>query len=161
MFLSLHYFLRKAVTRVRGMYYSRLFKRFGSDSRVLGRIGVVNPENIEIGFGTSLNEGCFLNARAPIIVGDHVHISQYVVLTTTGLELAPDVEGKRRHFDSPIYIEDGVWLGAHVVVVPGIRVGKGSVIGAGAVVTKDVAPHSKIAGVPGKSYGNVPNSGNP
>jgi maltose O-acetyltransferase len=50
----------------------------------------------------------------------------------------------------PVIIEDDVWIGARVIILPGVKIGKGSIVGAGAVVTKDVEPYSIVAGVPAK-----------
>lgn len=60
--------------------------------------------------------------------------------------------------EGKIVIEDDVWLGANVTVLPGVTVGKCSVIGAGAVVTKSVEPYSIMAGVPARKIGNIKNN---
>lgn len=52
--------------------------------------------------------------------------------------------------DEPIIIEDDVWIGARAIILPGVRIGKGAIIGAGAVVTEDVKPYSIVGGVPAK-----------
>jgi maltose O-acetyltransferase len=52
--------------------------------------------------------------------------------------------------ESPVVIEDDVWIGARVIILPGVRIGKGSIIAAGAVVSKDVPPYSIVGGVPAK-----------
>ncbi|EOR94083.1 Tetrahydrodipicolinate N-acetyltransferase [Arcticibacter svalbardensis MN12-7] len=51
---------------------------------------------------------------------------------------------------SPVIIESDVWIGSNVVVLPGIRIGKGSVVGTGSVVTKNIAPYAVVGGVPAK-----------
>ena len=53
-----------------------------------------------------------------------------------------------------IIIENDVWIGAHCVILDGVKIGRGSVIAAGAIVTKDVLPYSIIAGVPGRCVGS-------
>lgn len=56
----------------------------------------------------------------------------------------------------PVYIEDNVWIASNVVILPGVSIGEGAVIGAGSVVTKDVMPHTFVAGNPGSFYkGNL------
>jgi acetyltransferase-like isoleucine patch superfamily enzyme len=57
---------------------------------------------------------------------------------------------------APIVLEDGAWIGAGAIVLPGVRVGRGAVIAAGAVVTKDVEPYSIVGGVPGVAIGSRP-----
>ena len=51
---------------------------------------------------------------------------------------------------APVVIGDDVWIGSRVIILPGVKIGNGSVIGAGAVVTKDVEPYSVVGGVPAK-----------
>jgi acetyltransferase-like isoleucine patch superfamily enzyme len=51
----------------------------------------------------------------------------------------------------PICIEDGVWIGSRAVILPGVRIGRGAVVGAGAVVTRDVPAHALVAGIPAKT----------
>ncbi|NTU65300.1 MAG: hypothetical protein HGB05_18340 [Chloroflexi bacterium] len=53
-------------------------------------------------------------------------------------------------FSAPVTIQDGTWLGARCIVLPGVTVGRGSVVGAGSVVTKDVPPNTLVGGVPAK-----------
>jgi maltose O-acetyltransferase len=55
-----------------------------------------------------------------------------------------------RYTKEPTVVEDDVWLGARAVVMPGIRIGTGAIVGAGAVVTRDVAPYSVVGGVPAR-----------
>jgi len=59
-------------------------------------------------------------------------------------------DGELPHFDEPITVEDGVWIGAGAIILQGVRIGKCSVVGAGAVVTSDVPPHVLVAGVPAR-----------
>ncbi|UUM13458.1 acyltransferase [Clostridiaceae bacterium HFYG-1003] len=56
--------------------------------------------------------------------------------------------------EQPVIIEDGVWIGSRVTILPGVRVGKHSVVGAGAVVTKDISPYSVAVGNPAKVVKN-------
>lgn len=55
--------------------------------------------------------------------------------------------------DSPVWVQDDCWLGANTVICPGVTIGKGSIVGANAVVTKDVPPYSVVAGVPARVVG--------
>ena len=88
----------------------------------------------------------------PVNIGHHVNLAQGITLTA----LNHNFEDSEKRIDeqgvstTPVVIEDDVWIGANAVILPGVRVGTHSVVAAGAVVTKDVPPHSIVAGIPAK-----------
>jgi galactoside O-acetyltransferase len=86
----------------------------------------------------------------PVTIGSHVMIAPNVTLTTTGHPVKPELRRKAAQYSLPVVLEDNVWLGAGVTVLPGVTVGENSVIGAGSVVTKDVPPNSVAFGTPCK-----------
>ena len=135
--------------KVSTLYWSYLFESFGARSRIIGSIKVYSPENISVGDDTVLNEGCILNARDKITIGSHVHVSHNTVVNTSGLDYE-HTRDERVHTESPVVIEDGVWIGSGAIINPGVRIGEDSVVGAGAVVTKDIPPKVITAGVPAK-----------
>lgn len=117
--------------------------------------------NIEKGarFGSELslgdNSGIGINAQiAPYVtIGNDVMMGPDCMMYTTnhGMERTDIPMWKQKSSaPSPIVIEDDVWIGSRVIILSGVRVGKGSVIGAGSVVTKDVAPYSIVGGNPAK-----------
>lgn len=83
-----------------------------------------------------------------ITIGNHVMFGPNVVLTTAGHPVDPDRRRNVAQFNIPITIEDNVWIGANVVVLPGVTVGENSVIGAGSVVTKDIPANVVAVGNP-------------
>lgn len=83
-----------------------------------------------------------------IRIGDGVMIAPSVTLTTTGHPVHPRRRVDFARFSEPILIEDKVWIGSHVVVLPGVRIGYGSVIGAGSVVSRDIPPMVVAVGAP-------------
>ncbi|MEU2022973.1 sugar O-acetyltransferase [Streptomyces sp. NPDC016469] len=83
-----------------------------------------------------------------IRIGDDVMIAPSVTLTTTGHPVHPARRADFGRFSEPIVIEDKVWIGSNVVVLPGVRIGYGSVIGAGSVVSRDIPPMSVALGTP-------------
>ena len=100
-----------------------------------------------IGAGTWINRGCTLDVRGGLSIGEQVSISPEVVILTA--------DHDRDHPDFPIRyqavtIEDHAWIGMRAMVLPGVRIGRGAVVGAGAVVTRDVEPFTVVAGVPAR-----------
>jgi acetyltransferase-like isoleucine patch superfamily enzyme len=90
-----------------------------------------------------------LGAHSPIHIGNHVRISVDVLIETAGLQFVEN-HPPYPHISRPIVIEDGVWLGARVVVLGGVRIGAYAVVAAGSVVTHDVPPHTVVGGVPAR-----------
>lgn len=141
---------------MRDILWRNLFKDFGEDSHVYGRIIVYGPEHVSFGKHSALNEGCLLNARGVIEIGDYVHISAYCVINTGGLDYQKTLDN-RTHFVRQVVIEDGAWLGTGVIVNPGVRIGKNAVVGAGAVVTQDIPDNMVAVGVPAKPIKRINN----
>ncbi len=83
-----------------------------------------------------------------IYVGDYTEFGPNVVLATAGHPLCPELRKKGYQFNAPIQIGKRCWLGAGVIVLPGVCIGDGAVIGAGSVVTRDIPPNSLAMGVP-------------
>jgi acetyltransferase-like isoleucine patch superfamily enzyme len=99
--------------------------------------------NATFGDKVFLNQGCFFLDFGGITIGDRVLIGPRVTLSTSGHPVEP---AERFEFltYAPIVIEDDVWIGAAATICPGVTIGRGSVIGAGAVVAKDVAEFSLV-----------------
>jgi acetyltransferase-like isoleucine patch superfamily enzyme len=106
--------------------------------------------NIRIGHDTVINRNSYLDGRGGLSIGSNVAISpQTYILSLDHDPHSPAFEAVAR----PVVIEDYVWIGARAMVLPGARLGKGCVVGAGAVVTKDIADFSIAAGVPASVIG--------
>ncbi|KAG7380030.1 Maltose acetyltransferase [Phytophthora pseudosyringae] len=106
--------------------------------------------NIHVGDNVYMNFNCVFLDGCPISIGDRVFLAPNVQLYTASHPLDPDVRSSGLEIGKPISIEDDVWIGGNVVVVPGVTIGRGAVIGAGSVVTKDVPPMCVYAGNPAK-----------
>lgn len=108
------------------------------------------PAGISIGAHSVINRDVLLDGRTRLEIGSNVSISEGVMLLT--LEHAPNSST----FDdrgAPIIIRDRAFLGARALVLPGITIGEGAIVAAGAVVTKDVPAYTIVAGVPARPIG--------
>jgi len=105
-------------------------------------------KNIHLGKNVFINSDCKFQDQGGIYIGDDVLIGHNVCLLT--LNHAPEPEARADMYPEPIYIEDKAWLGSNVTILPGIRIGEGAIVAAGAVVTKDVPAGSVVGGVPAK-----------
>lgn len=108
---------------------------------------------IEIGKNTFINTGTIITARHLIKIGDNCQIANQVIMMDN------DFHGVDNRDATPIkesiIIENNVWLATRVMVLKGVTIGEGSVIAAGAVVTKDIPPYSLAGGVPAKIIRNI------
>jgi maltose O-acetyltransferase len=115
--------------------------------------GEIRRIGVSIGRNTRINRNCTLDARSPLVIGDNVSISPEVMVVA-GLHDVNDPEFP----DSPVgpwavAIEDHVWIGTRAMILPGVTVGRGAVVAAGSVVTRDVPPLTIVAGAPAKPIG--------
>ncbi len=108
-------------------------------------------QKTSIGARSVINRGCCIDVRSGLRIGADVSISPEVAILTTQHDL-DDAEFALQ--GGPVVIEDHVWIGMRAVVLPGVTIGRGAVIAAGAVVTKDVAPLDIVAGVPARPVGH-------
>lgn len=107
--------------------------------------------SISIGAHSSVQPRCILSSYVgPIQIGQHVMIAAYSVFYSYNHGIAPGVFIKEQPLQSRggIVVEDDVWIGARAIVLDGVRIGKGAVVGAGSVVTKDVPAGAVVGGSP-------------
>ncbi len=107
---------------------------------------VYSPESISVGDYVAIGEFCLIRGKGGLSIGSRVLVASHVVITTQGHPVAPPRWGLTE--EGPISIGDDVWIGAGAIILPNVRVGSGSVIAAGAVVTRDVPDYVVAAGVP-------------
>jgi acetyltransferase-like isoleucine patch superfamily enzyme len=106
--------------------------------------------NLRIGRECWINVGCFLELYAPVTLGDRAGLGQQSMILTQSHHFGPKERRYGKIEALPVTIGAGVWVGARALILPGVTVGDGAVIAAGAVVTKDVAPNTVVAGVPAR-----------
>ena len=105
-------------------------------------------KNTVVGERTFINAGCKFQDQGGIVIGDDCLIGHNATLCTINHAQDPDRRGDMEFH--PIRIENKVWLGANVTILPGVTIGEGAIVAAGAVVTKDVAARTIVGGVPAR-----------
>lgn len=103
-------------------------------------------KNIHVGKNVFINSGCHFQDQGGIYIDDGSLIGHEVVLATLNHSLIP--EERANLIPRPIHIGKNVWIGAHATILPGVSIGDGAVVAAGAVVTKDVPKKTVVGGVP-------------
>lgn len=125
-----------------------MFKSIGENIWIEAPIHFSYGKHVTIGNHFYANFNLTLVDDAHIIIGNHVMIAPNVTLSTAGHPENIEKRSAGYQYSKDIHIEDGVWIGAHVVVMPGITIGQNSIIGAGSVVTKDIPAGVVAYGVP-------------
>jgi|688.fasta_scaffold16654_3 acyl-[acyl carrier protein]--UDP-N-acetylglucosamine O-acyltransferase len=116
--------------------------------------GIKGSAKLSIGNGTSIGE--MNNIRAAggeIIIGEKCILSQYITIVAANHLISKDQYMIDQAWDTTknkVAIHDDVWIGSHAQIMPGVTIGKGAIIAAGATVTKDVEPYAIMVGSPAK-----------
>lgn len=144
-------FLGKFAKMCRAMACKRLFRACGDRVNVEQRANFFTGWEIEIGDDSSLGIGCMVPYN--LKVGKDVMMGPNVIIIGENHQFARcDLPMRLQGYTkfSPVQVEDDVWIGARVTILPGIKIGKGAIIGAGAVVTKNVPPYAICGGNPAR-----------
>ncbi len=153
--LEFEVFILHVVGFIPSHFIRRIFYRLGGiqigkGSTIHMGARFYNPWNIQIGEDSILGEGIVLDGRDKLIIGNHVDIASEVMI----YNCEHDVQNEDfRAISGPVVIEDYVFIGPRAIILPGVTLKKGAVVGAGAVVTKDVEENSIVGGVPAKVIG--------
>ncbi len=133
--------------KIRKFLVKRTILNMGSNVNI--EKGAKFSDTLEIGDNSGVGINCELSGK--VIIGNDVMMGPEVTMYTVNHYFErTDIPMWHQGFSKtkPIQIEDDVWIGGRVTILPGINIGKGSIIGAGAVVTKDVLPYSIVGGNP-------------
>ena len=145
-------FDHKAIIDVSGMN-DNSFVKIGKDTHVK-RFAILAPRSgyIKIGDGCTINPFCYFYGYGGIQIGNNVRIAsgtKFIAFNHNFEDINKPISLQGNKYYG-IIIENDVWIGARVTILPGVTIGKGSIIGAGAVVTKSIPPYSVAGGVPAK-----------
>lgn len=137
-----------------------LFKRYGQNF-IFDPFGQYSYNTISVGSDVFIGSGAkFSASESEIVIGDKVMFGPNVIImggdhnTSVVGAYMFDVKEKLEGNDLPVIIESDVWIGAGSIILKGVRIGTGSIIGAGSIVTRDCPPYSVMVGSPAKVVKN-------
>lgn len=135
---------------IRRFFYRIFGVKIGTGSTIHMWCSFFNPTGVKIGEDTIVGDHAFLDGRDLLKIGNHVSIASFVLIYNS----EHNINSEDFHATyGKVNIEDYVYIGARVIILPGVTIGKGAVVASGAVVTKDVSPMSIVAGIPAKEIG--------
>lgn len=132
------------------LIYKTVGMKIGKGSRVHTGARFFNPKNILIGDGSIVGDNVFLDGRDRLKIGNSVDVASQVMI----LNSEHDINSEDFHATTgPVEIEDYCFIGPRAIILPGVKIGRGAVVAAGAVVTKDVGEFAIVGGVPAQKIG--------
>lgn len=137
---------------IRYVLLSHIAERCGNNVSVHDGVYLMHPSKLSLGSNISIHPLCYLDAQGTIEIGNDVSIAHNASILSFEHDFSNvDLPIKDMPcIPKPIIIENNVWIGASVRILGGVTIKSGSIIGAGAVVTKDIPPMSIAVGVPAK-----------
>lgn len=146
----LHLFCYIPSHRVRRFILRLAGAKIGKGSSIHMGCRFFSLKNIRIGEDSIIGEGTFMDGRASLTIGNHVDIASQVMIYNS----EHDINSEDFYAtELPVEIGDYVFIGPRAIILPGVGIGKGAVVGAGAVVTHDVLEFDIVAGVPAEKIG--------
>ncbi len=103
-------------------------------------------ECLSIGEFSGFNARCYFELEDEIRIGNHVSVGHEVMFLTRRFDTSDPAQRAGAPKSAPVVVEDGAWLGARSVIMPGVRIGAGAVVGASVVVAEDVPEHTLVMG---------------
>ncbi len=144
----------RPVLRLRGFLLRPSFRNCGGNLQIARQVTINFTNRLEIGSDVVLATGCWLQARGGIVLEDEVQLGPYSALITGD---HTQIAGSYRSGPSdlaPIRICHGAWIAAHATVTKGVVVGRGALLAANSVATRDIPPFAKAGGVPAHIFRN-------
>lgn len=135
---------------IRRLIYRLAGVKIGKGSTIHMYARFYNPANIRIGADSIIGESVVLDGRGKLTIGDHVALASEVMIYNSKHDIEHDDFAA---ITEPVKIDDYVFIGPRAIILPGVKVGRGAIVAAGAVVTKSVPPFAIVGGVPSKIIG--------
>jgi maltose O-acetyltransferase len=152
---------QNSFSRVRTALLRALGLRIGATSLIAGALRITGSGSVRdllsIGPGCYITGPLHVDLSAPVHIGARVYFGYDVALLTVDHELGESVQRCGPRVYRPIWVDDGVWIASRVAILPGVRLGRGSVVAAGAVVTRDVPANTLVGGVPARVLRDLEN----
>lgn len=135
-------------------WYRKRFASCGDGLHLYGPCEITSPETMHLGENVHVNRGAYIRAEGGLTIGNNVHVARELIIYT----INHNYKGKALPYDhtlikKSVVIEDNVWIGIRVTIVPGVHIGEGAIIGAGSVVAKDVPQLAIVGGAPAQVIG--------
>lgn len=140
--------------RIREALCRRLFASVGTAVNIESHVFIADGRDISVGSKSGFGRGCRIYGA---VIGDNVMVAPDVLFLKQNHNFADVTRSIGEQGDSDISlptIEDGAWIGERAIILPGRRVGRGAIVGAGAVVTRDVADFAIVGGNPARVIGH-------
>jgi acetyltransferase-like isoleucine patch superfamily enzyme len=135
---------------IQAFFYLKLFKKSGKKISIQFPICIRGKNYVELGNNVGIGNYVHIWGSGGLKIGNNVLIASHVTISTLSHDYTHENMNKAPVIAKPINIEDGVWIASNSVILPGVTIGEGAVIAAGAVVTKDVPPYAIVVGSPAR-----------
>ena len=155
--LKIDYFVGKFLDLMNEIENDQLHQLPGISQEAIlrGKIVVTNVKKIQIGSQTVVNDNTYFETSGSLKIGHHVHLARGLTIWTVDHNYrdAKNIPYDEVIIEKPVVIQDFVWIGANVSIIPGITIEEGAIVGMGAVVVKDVPYCAIVGGSPAKIIG--------
>lgn len=159
-FLDMQLYFLHAVSRhlpfwsIRKMFFKLAGVSIGKGSTIHMGCRFFEPSGLTVGQDTIIGDGAFLDGRADLVIGDHVDMASEVMIYNSEHDVN---DPAFKAIEEPVKISDYVFIGPRAIILPGVKIGKGAVVAAGAVVTKDIPSYKIVGGIPAEIIGERKN----
>ena len=151
--MILHFVGTVPIHHIRRFFYRLCGMQIGEGTSIHTGLHMYNPAGIEIGKDTVIGEDAVLDGRGKIVIGSHVAFATGVMVYNSQHDIR---DPQFAAVTKVVHIDDYVFIGPRAIILPGVHIGRGAVVGAGAVVTKDVPAGVVVGGVPAIPIGDRP-----
>lgn len=146
-------------------YYNKAKKKYYKATRISSSAVITERDKLDIGDNVWVNHYARIDASGGVMIGNGCQIgyssmilshSSHMAIRLNGEQyIHMDVDARKGYIHKEVYIGEYTFIGGHACIMPGVKIGKGCVVGVGSVVTKDVPDYSIVVGAPAKVIGST------